>query len=93
MSASRLDTLQVSSIAILAPGYRARESLGTKGYGNSIPLRPIPPLILRFGEAVKAVEARFGSRFPPEAVTIKSDPKTDRQLLGAHPRNMEMESE
>jgi hypothetical protein len=26
MSASRLDTLQVSSIAILAPGYRARES-------------------------------------------------------------------
>jgi hypothetical protein len=52
MSASRLDTLQVSSIAILAPGYR---------------------------------QARFGSRFPPEAATIKSDPKTDRQLLGAHP--------
>jgi hypothetical protein len=42
-------------------------------------------LLLRFGEAVKSVEARFGSRFPPEAVTIKSDPKTDRQLLGAHP--------
>jgi hypothetical protein len=90
--ASRLDTLQVSSIAILAPGYQARESLGTKGYAIRFPLRPSTtvPLLLRFEEAVKSVEARFGSRFPPEAVTIKSDPKTT-QLLGRPPRNVESE--
>jgi hypothetical protein len=38
-----------------------------------------PPSALRRGGA------RFGSRFPPEAVIINSDPKTGRQLLGAHP--------
>jgi hypothetical protein len=52
MRASRLDTLQVSSIAILAPGYQARESLGTKGYAIRFPLRPSTtiPLLLRFEE-------------------------------------------
>lgn len=40
-------------------------------------------------ETVQAIKAGLGSRFPAEAVTFKSNPKTNRQLLavGAVIRN------
>jgi hypothetical protein len=85
MSASRLDTLQVSSIAILDT--ERGNPLEPKGMAIRFPFDQYHhPLLLRFEEAVKSVEERFGSRFPPEAVTIKSDPKTTASSSAPTPK-------
>jgi hypothetical protein len=83
MSASRLDTLQVSSIAILAPGIpSAAIPWNQRVWQFDSPSINTTILLLRFGEAVQGwFPISTGSGH-----TIKSDPKTTASSSAPTPK-------